>query len=507
LLRKAQRQPHYPGVRGHRCYNSPSMRHYTAKIVEELAMHIGNQSSVIGWQIDNEFSLHECHCEHCNSKFREWLQDRYESIDAVNQAWGTVVWSGEYSNWSQTTTPLGGTNHQNPSYLLDYMRFENDSVVEFQQLQIDILRKHCPNHFITHNIWSYPMSLDYYRLCENLDFASLDYYPNTNPERDETNGYNGALTLDLARGIKRKNFWIMETLSGSPGCWFPLWRTPKPGFIRAFAWQCIAHGADTIVHFRWRSALAGAEQFWHGLIDHSNVPGRRFEEYRQLCAEVRKLSSLLDGTEVRAEAAILHSHEQYHAFRLQPQVEVLDYFENLRTVHRSFSKLGIVADVLNETSDLRGYKLIVAPSLFLLDYDLASRLEECVRDGATLVLTPRTGAKNRNNVCWMELLPGPLAEAAGVNVMEYDPVGKDKHSFRWEDGKLYSCSQWCDILKPQAAKAIAWYEEDFYAGLPAATVRSCGNGKIYYLGMIPEETFYLNLSLAPYSVEIMKLSK
>ncbi|WP_372631254.1 beta-galactosidase [Cohnella sp.] len=141
-------------------------------------------------------------------------------------------------------------------------------------------------------------------------------------------------------GIKQRSFWIMETISGSPGCWFPMWRAPQPGFIRAFVWQCISSGADALEHFRWRSAPIGAEQFWHGLIDHSNVPGRRFEEYSKLCREVNSLSPLLTGSEVHGEAAILHSHDQYHAFQIQPQAEGMDYFDNLKRYHRALTKLG-----------------------------------------------------------------------------------------------------------------------------------------------------------------------
>ncbi|WP_244860646.1 beta-galactosidase [Thermobacillus xylanilyticus] len=491
LPRDAQLHPHYPGIRGHRCYNSPSMRHYSARIVEKLALHYKDHPAVIGWQIDNEFSLHECNCDQCNEKFRSWLKARYSSVEAVNAAWGTVVWSGEYSDWSEITTPLGGTRWKNPSFLLDYKRFETDSVVEFQQMQVDILKKHCPHHFVTHNIWSYPMSLDYYKLCKNLDFVSLDYYPSTSPEKDVTSGYSGALTLDLSRGIKRRNFWIMETLSGSPGCWMPVWRAPYPGFIRAVSWQSIARGADTIVHFRWRSAPSGAEQFWHGILDHSNVPGRRFEEYRGLCAEVRRLAPHLEGTQVKGEAVILHSHEQYNAFQAQYQSDGFNYFDNIKAVHRAFTKLGIMTDVLNEHEDLSGYKLIVVPSLFLLDPELAGKLEGYVRNGATLVILPRTGVKTRTNLCWIRPLPGPLAETAGVMVAEYDPIGKETNSIRW-NGKTYSCNQWCDILTPQGAEPAAWYEKEFYAGQAAATVHALGSGKVWYIGTFPEEQFYLD---------------
>jgi beta-galactosidase len=489
----AMLHPRYPGIRGHRCYNSPSMRLFSERIVEKLAMHYSNHPAVIGWQIDNEFSLNECHCESCNKKFRQWLSDKYGSLDAINEAWGTVVWSGEYSSWDQLTTPLGGMAHKNPSYLLDYKRFETDSVVEFQQLQVNILRQYCPGHFVTHNIWSYPMSLDYYKLCERLDFASLDYYPNTSPEKAVSSGYSGALTLDLTRGIKRSPFWIMETISGPPGCWFPMWRTPQPGLIRAYAWQCISRGADTLVHFRWRSAPSGAEQFWHGLIDHSNVPGRRFEEYRVLCEEVNRFSEVLGGSVVHSEAAVLHSHDLYNAFEIQPQVAGMDYFDHLKLYHRALTKLGIMTDVVNTTEDLSGYRMIIAPSLFLTDQSLADHLETCVKNGATLILTARSGVKNMNNVCWMRPLPGLLADAAGTTVSEYDPVGNDIHAIRTKSGQTYSCSQWCDILEPAGAETIAWYEDDFFAGKAAATVHELGKGKVYYLGTIAEESFYLDL--------------
>ncbi|MDQ0899242.1 beta-galactosidase GanA [Paenibacillus sp. V4I7] len=161
--------------------------------------------------------------------------------------------------------------------------------------------------------------------------------------------------------------------------------------------------------------------------------------------------------------------------------------------HRALTKLGVMTDVVNTTDDLSGYRLIVASSLYLLDQRMTNDLENCVRNGATLILTNRTGVKNMNNVCWIKPLPGPLAEAAGVYVSEYDPIGKDAHTIRMKkNGKTYSCRQWCDILEPSGAEPIAWYEDDFFAGKPSATVHSLGNGTVYFLGTIAEENFYLD---------------
>ncbi|WP_256701418.1 beta-galactosidase [Paenibacillus sp. P3E] len=484
---------YHEGVRGHRCYNSVSLRKFGSRIIERLAEHYSSHPAVIGWQTDNEFSMLDCCCDRCNKDFRDWVRAKYGTLQHLNQEWGTVVWSGEYSDWFEVTVPYGGSPHQNPSLLLDYQRFQWESCIAFQRSQVEILRRVCPEHFITHNFHSYPQRLNMHGLAEDLDVAAFDYYPNPSPQKQATAPYSGALSLDLTRGIKRRNFWIMEQLSGPPGCWFPMWRTPYPGLIRAYAWQAIARGADTVVHFRWRSAAAGAEQFWHGLIDHSNVPGRRFAEFAQLCGEVNGLAPLLEGTEVVSRAAILYSHEQQAALRIQPQAEGMDYYENIKLYHRALTRLGISCDVIDWRQPLEGYRLVIAPSLYLHDEEASQSLEACAEAGGTVILTNRSGVKNMNNICVMQPLPGFFSRAAGVSVEEYDPVGSENHLLVDRESMLYECSQWCDILRPEGAEPIAWYGDDFFAGAPAVTVNHFGSGRVYYLGTHAGEDYWLKL--------------
>lgn len=480
----------HPGVRGHRCYNSTSLREYGSRIILRLAERYSEHPAVIGWQTDNEFGMLDCHCDACNTAFRAWVQAKYGTLAEVNAEWGTVVWSGEYSDWNELTVPLGGSPHQNPSFLLDFQRFQWDSVVAFQTAQINILRMICPEHFITHNFHSYPQRLDMYAVGADLDVAAFDYYPNTSPTKQETTPYSGALSLDVTRGIKRQNFWIMEQLSGSPGCWMPMWRTPYPGLIRAYAWQAIARGADTVVHFRWRSATSGAEQFWHGLIDHSNVPGRRLAEFTQLCHEVNGLSGKLQGTMLKNEVAILHSHEEKAALDIQPQAEGFDYYENIKQIHRAVTKLGMGCDVIDLRQPLDGYKVVIAPNLYLLDEEIVRNLEDFALAGGTLLITNRSGVKNINNIAVMQPLPGQLSYYVSVEVLEYDPIGVETHVIVDAEGNPYECTQWCDILRPVVAQPIAWYGDDFYRGTPAITVNSFGKGQVYYFGTHAEEQYW-----------------
>jgi len=492
---RADGSTYHAGVRGHRCYSSEAIRSHGERITETLARRYGEHPAVIGWQTDNEFGMNDCHCAACNTRFRAWVQEKYGSLETVNREWGTVVWSGEYSDWSELTTPYGGSRFNNPSYLLDYARFQWDLIADFQRGQIAILRRLSPARWVTHNFHTYPQRMDLYRVGADLDFASFDYYPNTSPDKQSTSPYSGALSLDVTRGIKRRNFWIMEQLSGPPGAWFPTWRAPYPGFIRAHVWQAVARGADTVVHFRWRSAAIGAEQFWHGLLDPSDVPGRRFAEFERLCGEVNRLSAQLQGTEPRHEAAILLSHEQLEALRIQHQAEGMDYYENIKDYHRALTKLGIGCDAISWTEPLDNYRLVIAPGCFLMDERVAAELERFVEGGGTVIVTMRAGVKEMNNQHVRTMLPGRLAELTGVRVEEYDAIGHDRHTLGDDSGRAYGCTQWCDILRLEGAEAIARYEGDFYEGTPAVTVHRYGQGRAYYVATHPDEAYLRELLL------------
>ncbi|WP_206957818.1 beta-galactosidase [Trinickia acidisoli] len=476
---------HYAGVRLHRCYNSPSLRKYGARIIEKLTQRYAMHAAVMGWQTDNELAANDCHCENCTLRFRGWLKRKYRTLDELNREWGTVVWSGEYSDWEQVKTPLGGSPHLNPSFLLDFRRFSSDAVADFNRFQADLIRKHSPGKFVTHNLWGYPVTADYYDMFDSMDFASVDYYPATDLRDDsKSRMYHGALTLDLTRGVKRRNFWVMEQLSGTPGCWYPMSRTPFPGMIRAYAWQSVARGADAIVQFRWRSARVGAEQFWHGLLDHHGLPGRRYAEFVRFSEEAGRLTPLLEGTTLQHDVAMLFSHEQLNAFQIQPQADGFDYVGNFKRFHTALLRMGIGADVINWRSDFDGYKLVIAPMLYLIDDEMAAKLRRYVETGGTLVLTMRSGVKNMNNVCLPERLPNLLTNLIGAHVDEYDPVGKDVQTLTFESGETHACAQWCDLLIPVEARSIASYSSEYFAGRSAITKNEIGAGVVYYIGTV-----------------------
>lgn len=217
------------------------------RITIEMAKHYADNPAVVGWQIDNELEAYFCYCEHCIQKYRAWLQRKYGTIEALNKAYGNVVWSGEYSSWAQIKPPYGSLPHawQNPAYMLDFYRFCSENVIDFSNRQAAQLRQHCPGRPVTTNVWFCEHMPDFYQQFSGLDFISYDNYPATRLPGDAESCYSHAFHLDMMRGVKRAPFWIMEQLSGGKGCWSPMEKPPLPGMIKGYALQAFAHGADT----------------------------------------------------------------------------------------------------------------------------------------------------------------------------------------------------------------------------------------------------------------------
>lgn len=489
------------GIRGHRCLNSSKFRKKSALIIEKMVSRYRDNKWVIGYQIDNELEANHCCCGECIDQFRKYIEEKYGTVDAVNRAYGNNVWSGEYSSFSQITPPFGpNQTWLNPSYMLDFNRYASQSTVEYVEFQRKLIHSFDEKALITTNNWLCENMPDFYDMFEKLNFVSYDNYPTTVlPEDDETL-YSHAFHLDLMRGIKKKNFWIMEQLSGGLGSWMPMSANLQPGMLKGYALQAIAHGADAVLHFRWRTAVSGAEMYWHGIIDHSNVPGRRFFEFKDLCQEVKRWDAL-EGSIIKNKVAILYSSEQEYGFKIQPQVDGMHYFTQLKAYHDAFTVLGVGVDIVDEKSDLTEYKLIVAPTMYITDQILSDNLHRFVKSGGHLVLTNRSGAKDEYNKCIMAQLPTVFADMTESVVTEYNPIGKTKQGLEivsevWRsiedsiqetaDAQRYTLesSLWCDILQANKSTVLARYTDNYYANQPAITQNMYGSGVTYYVGTV-----------------------
>lgn len=479
------------GGRHHDCQSNSHYREHIRRLVTAMALHYRDNPLVLGWQIDNELGNSHwdlCMCESCRQAFQQWLERKYKNIERLNQEWGTVFWSQTYDCFSQIPAPKTVPTVHNPSLLLDWKRFCSDLVIDFQKMQIDIIRSIAPHQKITHNLMGFYDKTDYFKMAEDLDFASNDQYPTGYYfEGEGQPPYEVAACMDFIRCVKKKNFWMMEMQSGPTGG-SVIGAQPRPGQNRLWTVQSVAHGADTIVYFRWRTCLFGTEQFWHGILPHSGSPGRRYKEIQDTIQMLAPVMEDVRGIVTKSPAGILFSYDQDWALRLQPQHPKLEYTGTIQNYYRAFYEQHIPVDFLSEEDDFEEYRVLIAPLLYLMTPALADKLERFVQKGGRLLLTMRTGVMNENNVCMdSSPLPGRLLKLAGTEVEEYDCLREKEVTLKYS-GCRGKCSKWCDILQPHTAEPLAFYGSEFYTGRAAITVNFYGKGQVYYVGTQPDLT-------------------
>jgi len=333
------------GVRKNNCFTSGAYRLLSERITRAMAEHFQHAPNVIGWQTDNEFGHPVCYCDTCRAEFQDWLRARYGTLEELNRAWGLHFWGHYVGTWGEIPLPVANES-ANPSALLDWQRFYSWLNVRFQRDQVRILREYFPDTFITHNFMGFFSDLNYYDLAEDLDHVSWDNYPVWGAPRVMS---DAAAMGDLMRGLKGKNYWIMEETAG-PGGWGSFGRNPWPGEIRLVAYQQLAHGADGQIWFRWRTCTAGREQYWHGLLGHDGKPLRRYQEAARTAGEYHALAPHLEGTTVRAEVAFIYDYESIWALRFQPGFAENNYHAALQRYYDAFFRAGINVDFVPPTA-------------------------------------------------------------------------------------------------------------------------------------------------------------
>jgi beta-galactosidase len=463
-----------PATHGNRLHFSPASERYLdmcRKIAGELARRFGRNPHVIGWQIDNEFSVVSYDAE-TRRKFQEFVRSRFGTLDCLNERWTTAYWSQTYTDWSEIPLPVGA---HNPGLLLEFRRFVTHMYVHYQRVQIDAIRQHS-DQLITHNALGWFEALDLDLLNLDLDFASWDSYVGSGHLDPLAEG----VRHDLVRGLKRQNFWLMETQPGSVN-WAKVNNALNRGEVRAMAWHAIGHGADAVLYWQWRSALNGQEQYHGSIVGQDGKPRPIYGELRHLGDDFVRAADALRGTSLLAECAILDSHDDRWAIGLQRHHADFDPGAHTTSFYRPLRALVHTVDIVHPSAALAGYRLVIAPHLHLLDDALAGKLEQFVRGGGHLVLGPRSGMKDEYNRLLPSRQPGPLAAALGAHVEEYYAL--DTNAPLDPAGEARIWAEWIELDEPDVRVVVRYGAFNGWLDGKAAVVqRELGAGRITYVG-------------------------
>ena len=485
------------GVRHNHCLTSPIYRQKTRSINRMLAERYGNHPALLVWHLSNEYNG-ECHCDLCRAAFREWLQRKYGTLDALNLAWWAAFWSHTYSDWEQIDPPSPIGEESVHGLNLDWKRFVTEQTVDFMRNEIEALREFTPNVPVTTNLMGAFPGLNYWKLAPHLDVISWDSYPAWHSGDDVALAAEIAFVHDLNRSLKGgKPFMLMESVPSATN-WMPVAKVKRPGMHALSSLQAVAHGSDTVQYFQWRKSRGSAEKLHGAVVDH--VGHERTRVFRDVADVGRKLEKLdaVVGTTVQPDVAIIYDWENMWAVNdaQGPRRGDKGYLADCKSHYRPFWSRGIPVDIVDMEQDLSRYKLVIAPMLYMVRPGVGERIAAFVRAGGTLVSTYWSGIADENDLCFLGGFPGPLRPVLGIWAEEIDALyeGEENGVMPVAGNELglsgrYVARELCDLIHAESAQVLATYESDFYAGRPAVTANEFGDGRAYYIASRNDERF------------------
>jgi len=501
------------GSRQAYCINSPTYRKFIRKLAEKIADRYKKHKALALWHINNEYANKNqmCFCENCAKQFREWLKEKYDTIDNLNETWGTVFWGEKYFEWEQVNTPKASSGSRNSTKLLDYKRFLSESFFTLYRQEYDVLRNITPNIPITTNFEGDWRKFDHSLFKDSLDVVSWNCYPDpANPDSRKW----AAMRHSMMRSLLGKPFMLMEQ-APSQVDWYPVNINKPPGLMRLWSYQALAHGSDAVMYFQWRASKKGAERYHSGMVPHFGEDSRVFKEICGLGNELEKVKDII-GSNTDSKVAIVMDNDSWWTVdnpygsagsksldnetfwnaNAQPFPTVLvSYFSELEYYFNAFYDLNIPVDVIPVHYDFSKYKIVVAPLLHLIKPGFKEAVEKFVEDGGIFITTYFTGLIDESVGVYLDGYPGPLKNVMGIKVEEYNPLplgGKNAMKMNAAiDGfkKDYECSVWCDVIHTTTARPLAAFVNGYYAGNPSFTENQFGKGKAYYVGTRPDKNF------------------
>ncbi|MGW3102437.1 beta-galactosidase [Streptomyces sp. NPDC001100] len=470
------------------CPSSPAYRTAALRIAGELGRRYAGHPAVAMWHIHNEYGCHNpaCYCDESAEAFRVWLRAKYgDSLPALNNAWGTAFWSQWYYDWAEVLPPRATGAVPNPTHQLDWRRFCSDALLSLYKAERDVLREAAPAIPATTNfmvMFNFD-ALDYWRWAPELDVVSNDHYlRSTDPESEIDIAMSGDLVRSLASG---RPWLLMEHSTGAVN-WQQVNRAKNPGELRRNALAHVAHGADGIAYFQWRAAKAGAEQWHSAMLPHAGTDSRIWEDVVQLGADLRALAEVRGSTGT-AEVAVVWDWNARWALELpsQPSEEVR-YLDQVRSWYEPLWRSGIAVDFVRPDADLSPYRLVLAPSLYLVDDADAANLSDFASSGGTLAVGFHSGAVDEN--CHVRLggYPGAFREVLGVRTDELFPLLPGESLALSSGGG--TASLWSERVALAGAEAITSYAEGPLTGIPAVTRNAYGEGTAWYVATRPDPT-------------------
>lgn len=478
ILAQTHQGPEKYGRRQNMDITHPGYRFHCERIIRRLMEEVMPYDNVIGFQLDNETKHYDTCGPRAQALFRQWLQEKFGSVEAMNRAFGLAYWSNSLGSWEDLTDVRGTING---SLAAEYEAFQRHLVTVFLAWQRSIIDEYRrPDQFVTHNFdyeWrDYSHALqpdaDQFDAAKSVTVAGCDIY---HPTAGRLTGREISFGGDLARGLKNgDNFFVLETQAQGP-----VGRLPWPGQLRLQAFSHLANGANMVEYWHWHSIHNGIESYWKGVLSHDFTPGAVYQEAATIGRDFARLGAHLVNMRRKSPVAVMVSNRSLTGLKHSAAFAGPNYGDALRWLYDGLFRLNVPCDIIDDkVRDFSGYQVVVLPSVYCAEECLIAALRDYVAGGGHVIASFRSLFADENSKIRHVPQPGGMTDVFG---MTYD-------NFTIPEG-VPGVEQWMELLRPDAdTKTLLTYDHPAYAGYAAVTCHRYGAGSAAYLGAMLEET-------------------
>jgi len=464
----------------------PGYLYHAERIIRKLMESVQPYECVVGFQLDNETKPYDTCSPRAQALFRDWLKEKYGTVEALNGAMGLTYWSNSLGSWEDLPDIRGTVN---ASLGGEYQAFQRNLVTQFlfwQRSIVDEYRR--PDQFVTHNFdyewrnasFGLQPEVDQFQAARAVTVAGCDIYHKT---ESQLTGADIAFCGAVARGLKKDNYLVLETQAQWNFGWLSY-----PGQLRLQAFSHLANGADCVEYWHWHSIHNGCESYWKGILSHDMTPGATYQEIASIGRDLQRLSPHLVHLKKQNRVAVMVSGRSQTGFQWFPacppgETPERNYSDYLRWLCDSLYRLNIEYDIISDDErDFSQYSLLVLPCLYAASDELLSAVREYVRNGGNLLATFRTGFADQALKIRQEQQPYGLTECLGIH---YDRFTKPQEVQLSAQGFQFSnpvsALDWMELLELDNAKTVCEYRHPVWGGIPAVTLNCFGSGQAAYL--------------------------
>jgi len=475
----------YYGIRQNMDFTNPTYRYLCERIIRKMMEHYANHPGIIGYQVDNEVEARGVNNHDYFVGFRHYVKDKFDgNLERLNKSWGLNFWGMNINTWEEFYPRDGVTN---PSYKNEWERYNRKCLADFINWQCGIVDEYKrTDQFVTHCFMPAFHNIDQVESFRGLQYPAINVYHSV---QDGQDGQMLAYAGDFMRSVTRGNYIITETNAQTTGWDSRYQYPPYDGQLRQNVYGHLASGSNMVEYWHWHSNHYGQETYWRGILGHDLQPNRIYNEFAATAKELKKIGKRLVNLQKANKAAILYSHDSYHALTFMPYRGHWNQYP-VEMIHNVLYRQNIETDIIpcDKWSDFSGYSLLIIPPLYVATDELLNKIDQFVKNGGQVVMFYKSGYCNEHSAVRASLAPGPLRAACGFRYQEFSTIGslplKDD-AFALENPK--AVNEWYEFLIPETARPLAYADHPFFGKWPVITENAYGKGNLYYIGTLPSD--------------------